>query len=57
MTLAAAVRYFSMFTKTRKAIKPTSSSPAKELCSDRTLYTHSIDYVKQACAFINQQIG
>ncbi|MDZ8069567.1 MAG: hypothetical protein RMY64_28815 [Nostoc sp. DedQUE08] len=32
-------------------------SVTETLGSDRIPHTHSIDYVKQACAFINQQIG
>lgn len=40
-----------------KALKPTSRRPAKELCSECGLCdTYYIHYVKEACAFINQQI-
>jgi 3,8-divinyl protochlorophyllide a 8-vinyl-reductase (ferredoxin) len=41
-----------------KALKPSSRRPAKELCSEcglcDTYYSH---YVKEACAFLNQQIA
>ncbi|WP_414583388.1 Coenzyme F420 hydrogenase/dehydrogenase, beta subunit C-terminal domain [Scytonema sp. PCC 10023] len=41
-----------------KALKPNSRRPAKELCSECGLCdTYYIHYVKEACAFINQQIG
>jgi coenzyme F420 hydrogenase subunit beta len=41
-----------------KALKPGSRRPAKELCSECGLCdTYYIHYVKEACAFINQQIG
>ena len=41
-----------------KALKPSSRRPAKELCSECGLCdTYYIHYVKEACAFINQQIG
>jgi coenzyme F420 hydrogenase subunit beta len=41
-----------------KALKPSSPRPAKELCSDCGLCdTHYIHYVKEACAFINQQVA
>ncbi len=41
-----------------RAIKPGSRRPAKELCSDCGLCdTYYIHYVKEACAFLNQQIG
>ncbi len=41
-----------------KALKPSSPRPAKELCSDCGLCdTHYIHYVKDACAFLNQQIA
>jgi coenzyme F420 hydrogenase subunit beta len=44
--------------KKAKALKPTSHRPAKELCSDCGLCdTYYIHYVKEACAFINQQIS
>ncbi|QHG17253.1 Coenzyme F420 hydrogenase/dehydrogenase, beta subunit C-terminal domain [Nostoc sp. ATCC 53789] len=44
--------------KKAKALKPTSRRPAKELCSECGLCdTYYIHYVKEACAFINQQIG
>ncbi|MEA5568389.1 Coenzyme F420 hydrogenase/dehydrogenase, beta subunit C-terminal domain [Anabaena sp. UHCC 0399] len=40
-----------------KALKPTSRRPAKELCSECGLCdTYYIHYVKEACAFITQQI-
>jgi coenzyme F420 hydrogenase subunit beta len=40
-----------------KALKPSSRRPAKELCSECGLCdTYYIHYVKEACAFINQQI-
>ncbi|MBW4443944.1 MAG: Coenzyme F420 hydrogenase/dehydrogenase, beta subunit C-terminal domain [Plectolyngbya sp. WJT66-NPBG17] len=43
--------------KKAKALKPSSRRPAKELCSECGLCdTHYIHYVKEACAFINQQI-
>jgi 3,8-divinyl protochlorophyllide a 8-vinyl-reductase (ferredoxin) len=43
--------------KKAKALKPTSQRPAKELCSECGLCdTYYIHYVKEACAFINQQI-
>ncbi|HIK27455.1 MAG: Coenzyme F420 hydrogenase/dehydrogenase, beta subunit C-terminal domain [Oscillatoriaceae bacterium SKW80] len=41
-----------------KALKPTSRRPAKELCSECGLCdTYYVHYVKEACAFINQQIA
>ncbi len=44
--------------KKARALKPTSPRPAKELCSECGLCdTYYIHYVKEACAFINQQIG
>ena len=44
--------------KKAKALKPTSRRPAKELCSECGLCdTYYIHYVKEACAFINQQIS
>jgi coenzyme F420 hydrogenase subunit beta len=40
-----------------KALKPLSRRPAKELCSECGLCdTYYVHYVKEACAFINQQI-
>lgn len=40
-----------------RALKPSSRRPAKELCSECGLCdTYYIHYVKEACAFINQQI-
>jgi 3,8-divinyl protochlorophyllide a 8-vinyl-reductase (ferredoxin) len=43
--------------KKAKALKATSRRPAKELCSECGLCdTHYIHYVKDACAFLNQQI-
>ncbi len=39
-----------------RALKPDSRRPAKELCSECGLCdTHYIHYVKEACAFLNQQ--
>ncbi|WP_026733593.1 Coenzyme F420 hydrogenase/dehydrogenase, beta subunit C-terminal domain [Fischerella sp. PCC 9605] len=44
--------------KKAKALKPGSRRPAKELCSECGLCdTYYIHYVKEACAFINQQIN
>lgn len=44
--------------KKAKALKPTSRRPAKDLCSECGLCdTYYIHYVKEACAFINQQIA
>jgi coenzyme F420 hydrogenase subunit beta len=41
-----------------KALKPSSRRPAKELCSECGLCdTYYIHYVKEACAFLNQQIA
>ncbi|MBW4636556.1 MAG: Coenzyme F420 hydrogenase/dehydrogenase, beta subunit C-terminal domain [Iphinoe sp. HA4291-MV1] len=43
--------------KKAKALKPGSRRPAKELCSECGLCdTYYIHYVKEACAFIHQQI-
>lgn len=43
--------------KKAKALKPGSPRPAKELCSDCGLCdTYYVHYVKEACAFLNQQI-
>lgn len=43
--------------KKARALKPSSRRPAKELCSECGLCdTYYIHYVKEACAFINQQI-
>jgi 3,8-divinyl protochlorophyllide a 8-vinyl-reductase (ferredoxin) len=43
--------------KKAKALNPNSRRPAKELCSECGLCdTYYIHYVKEACAFINQQI-
>jgi 3,8-divinyl protochlorophyllide a 8-vinyl-reductase (ferredoxin) len=40
-----------------KALKPNSRRPAKELCSECGLCdTYYVHYVKDACAFLNQQI-
>jgi 3,8-divinyl protochlorophyllide a 8-vinyl-reductase (ferredoxin) len=40
-----------------KAMKPGSRRPAQELCSDCGLCdTYYVHYVKEACAFLNQQI-
>ncbi len=42
--------------KKAKALKPSSRRPAKELCSECGLCdTYYVHYVKEACAFINQQ--
>ena len=44
--------------KKAKALKSGSRRPAKELCSECGLCdTYYIHYVKQACAFLNQQIA
>ncbi|AFZ47129.1 coenzyme F420 hydrogenase/dehydrogenase beta subunit domain protein [Cyanobacterium stanieri PCC 7202] len=44
--------------KKAKALKPGSRRPAKELCSECGLCdTYYIHYVKEACAFIHQQIA
>ncbi len=41
-----------------KALQPGSARPAKELCSDCGLCdTSYVHYVKDACAFIHQQVG
>jgi coenzyme F420 hydrogenase subunit beta len=41
-----------------KALKPHSPRPAKALCSECGLCdTYYIHYVKEACAFLNQQIA
>ncbi|MEL6927185.1 MAG: Coenzyme F420 hydrogenase/dehydrogenase, beta subunit C-terminal domain [Cyanobacteria bacterium J06600_6] len=41
-----------------KALKPGSRRPAKELCSECGLCdTYYVHYVKDACAFLNQQIA
>ncbi|GAB4158902.1 MAG: Coenzyme F420 hydrogenase/dehydrogenase, beta subunit C-terminal domain [Cyanobacteria bacterium J069] len=41
-----------------RALKPGSRRPAKELCSECGLCdTYYVHYVKDACAFINQQIA
>ena len=41
-----------------KALKPRNSRPAQELCSECGLCdTHYIYYVKEACAFLSQQIS
>ncbi len=43
--------------KKAKALKPNSQPPAKALCSECGLCdTYYIHYVKEACAFLNQQI-
>ena len=43
--------------KKAKALKPNSRRPAKALCSECGLCdTYYIHYVKEACAFLNQQI-
>jgi len=44
--------------KKARALKPGNRRPAKELCSECGLCdTYYIHYVRQACAFINQQIS
>ncbi|WP_205369855.1 Coenzyme F420 hydrogenase/dehydrogenase, beta subunit C-terminal domain [Thermoleptolyngbya sp. PKUAC-SCTB121] len=44
--------------KKARALKPGSRRPAKELCSECGLCdTYYVHYVKEACAFINQQIA
>ncbi|MEB3291720.1 MAG: Coenzyme F420 hydrogenase/dehydrogenase, beta subunit C-terminal domain [Synechococcales bacterium] len=44
--------------KKAKALKTTSRRPAKDLCSECGLCdTYYIHYVKEACAFLNQQIA
>ncbi|AFZ34182.1 coenzyme F420 hydrogenase/dehydrogenase beta subunit domain protein [Stanieria cyanosphaera PCC 7437] len=44
--------------KKAKALKPGSLRPAKELCSECGLCdTYYIHYVKEACAFLNQQVA
>jgi coenzyme F420 hydrogenase subunit beta len=44
--------------KKAKALKPGSRRPAKDLCSECGLCdTYYIHYVKEACAFLNQQIA
>jgi coenzyme F420-reducing hydrogenase beta subunit len=44
--------------KKARALKPGNRRPAKELCSECGLCdTYYIYYVRQACAFINQQIS
>ncbi|MBE9217160.1 Coenzyme F420 hydrogenase/dehydrogenase, beta subunit C-terminal domain, partial [Plectonema cf. radiosum LEGE 06105] len=44
--------------KKAKALKPSSPRPAKELCSECGLCdTYYVHYVKEACAFLNQQIA
>jgi coenzyme F420-reducing hydrogenase beta subunit len=44
--------------KKAKALQPGSRRPAKELCSECGLCdTYYIHYVKEACAFLNQQIS
>ncbi|AFY55996.1 coenzyme F420-reducing hydrogenase, beta subunit [Rivularia sp. PCC 7116] len=44
--------------KKAKALKPGSPRPAKELCSECGLCdTYYVHYVKEACAFLNQQIA
>ena len=43
--------------KKAKALKPGSRRPARELCSECGLCdTYYVHYVKEACAFLNQQI-
>ncbi|MBN3890034.1 MAG: hypothetical protein HWQ43_12960 [Nostoc sp. JL31] len=49
---------FELICQNTQSFKPTSRSSAKKLCSDRQpLNSHHVHYVKQSCAFINQQIG
>ncbi len=44
--------------KKARALKPGSRRPAKDLCSECGLCdTYYVHYVKEACAFINQQIA
>jgi coenzyme F420 hydrogenase subunit beta len=44
--------------KKAKALRPGATRPAKELCSECGLCdTYYIHYVKEACAFINQQVA
>ena len=44
--------------KKAKALKPGSRRPAKELCSECGLCdTYYVHYVKEACAFLNQQVA
>ncbi len=44
--------------KKAKALKSSSRRPAKELCSECGLCdTYYVHYVKEACAFLNQQIA
>lgn len=44
--------------KKAKALKASSRRPAKELCSECGLCdTYYVHYVKEACAFINQQVA
>ncbi len=44
--------------KKAKALKSSSRRPAKELCSECGLCdTYYIHYVKEACAFLNQQVA
>jgi coenzyme F420-reducing hydrogenase beta subunit len=44
--------------KKAKALKPGSRRPAKELCSECGFCaTYYIHYVKEACAFLNQQVA
>ena len=44
--------------KKAKALKPSSRRPAKELCSECGLCdTYYVHYVKDACAFLHQQIA
>jgi 3,8-divinyl protochlorophyllide a 8-vinyl-reductase (ferredoxin) len=44
--------------KKAKALKPSSPRPAKDLCSECGLCdTYYIHYVKEACAFLNQQVA
>ncbi|NER96042.1 MAG: hypothetical protein F6J86_19730, partial [Symploca sp. SIO1B1] len=53
----ASVTSHSAKHKKSKALKPGSRRPAKELCSECGLCdTYYIHYVKEACAFLNQQI-
>lgn len=55
MTAVNPAKQSSTHTKA-KALKPGSRRPAKELCSECGLCdTYYIHYVKEACAFINQQ--
>ena len=58
MTLASSSPSASKAHKKSKGLRRSAIRPAKELCSDCGLCdTYYIHYVKEACAFINQQIS